>query len=90
MRHMNYTYQKTEGGIADALSLAQHFVGDDKVVVILGDNFVEGSIKKAVDETVLGRVADPRDVARVVAFLASEPARHVTGEVIKVDGGQYI
>ncbi len=47
-------------------------------------------IKKAVDETVLGRVADPRDVARVVAFLASEPARHVTGEVIKVDGGQYI
>ncbi len=50
LRHMNYTYQKTEGGIADALSLAQHFVGDDKVVVILGDNFVEGSIKKAVDD----------------------------------------
>lgn len=50
LRHMNYTYQKTEGGIADALALTRHFVGDDKVVVILGDNFVQGSIKKAVED----------------------------------------
>lgn len=50
LRHMNYTYQKTEGGIADALSLCKHFVGDDKVVVILGDNFVQGSIRKAAQE----------------------------------------
>jgi glucose-1-phosphate thymidylyltransferase len=47
---MNYTYQKTEGGIADALSLCKHFVGDDKVVVILGDNFVQGSIRKAAED----------------------------------------
>jgi glucose-1-phosphate thymidylyltransferase len=50
LRHMNYTYQKTEGGIADALSLCRHFVGDDKVVVILGDNFVQGSIRKAAED----------------------------------------
>lgn len=50
LRHMNYTYQKTEGGIADALSLCKHFVGDDKVVVILGDNFVQGSIRKAAED----------------------------------------
>jgi glucose-1-phosphate thymidylyltransferase len=49
LRHMNYTYQKTEGGIADALSLCRHFVGDDKVVVILGDNFVQGSIRHAAE-----------------------------------------
>jgi glucose-1-phosphate thymidylyltransferase len=48
LKHMNYTYQKTEGGIADALNLARHFVGDDKVAVILGDNFVQGSIRTAV------------------------------------------
>lgn len=47
LRQMHYTYQKTEGGIADALALARHFVGDDKVVVVLGDNFVQGSIRKA-------------------------------------------
>jgi glucose-1-phosphate thymidylyltransferase len=48
LNQMNYTYQKSEGGIADALSLAKHFVGDDKVLVILGDNFTQGSIGSAV------------------------------------------
>jgi 3-oxoacyl-[acyl-carrier protein] reductase len=46
--------------------------------------------QKAVDETVLGRIATTEDVANVVVFLCSEKARHITGEVIKVDGGQYI
>ena len=46
--HLNYTYQEGEGGIADALSLAEHFVAADKVVVFLGDNFVEESLAGAV------------------------------------------
>jgi len=45
---------------------------------------------RAVEESVLGRIADPEDCADVAAFLCSDRARHVTGEVIKVDGGQYI
>jgi 3-oxoacyl-[acyl-carrier protein] reductase len=44
----------------------------------------------AMAEIVLKRVGQPEDLAHVVAFLASDKARHVTGEVIKVDGGQYI
>lgn len=48
LRHLNYTYQPGEGGIAQALSLAEHFVGEDKVVVILGDNIVEKSIASYV------------------------------------------
>jgi 3-oxoacyl-[acyl-carrier protein] reductase len=47
-------------------------------------------IKKAVDETVLGRLATPEDIANVVSFLCSDKSRHITGEVIQVDGGQYI
>ncbi len=47
-------------------------------------------LKAAIDESVLGRIATPEEVAHVVAFLCSDYARHVTGEVIKVDGGQYI
>ncbi len=44
-----YAYQERPGGIAEALGLAQRFVGDDQMVVILGDNIVEHSIKDAVD-----------------------------------------
>jgi 3-oxoacyl-[acyl-carrier protein] reductase len=47
-------------------------------------------LNKAVDETVLGRIATPRECADVVAFFCSDCSRHITGEVIKVDGGQYI
>lgn len=47
-------------------------------------------VDMAMGEIVLKRVGTPEDVANVVAFLASDLSRHVTGEVIKVDGGQYI
>jgi 3-oxoacyl-[acyl-carrier protein] reductase len=53
-------------------------------------NLPEKWKQKAVDETVLGRIGTPEDVANVVVFLCSERGRHITGEVIKVDGGQYI
>ena len=46
--------------------------------------------QKAIAEIVLGRIGMPEEVATVVTFLCTEKARHVTGEVIKVDGGQYI
>jgi 3-oxoacyl-[acyl-carrier protein] reductase len=44
----------------------------------------------ALEDIVLKRIGQPEDVANLVAFLCSDLARHVTGEVIKVDGGQYI
>jgi 3-oxoacyl-[acyl-carrier protein] reductase len=44
-------------------------------------------IDRARSSTVLGRLAEPDDVARVVSFLCSEGARHITGQVILVDGG---
>ncbi len=44
LKHLNYTYQEGHGGIAEALGLAEHFVGGDSCVVILGDNILERSI----------------------------------------------
>jgi 3-oxoacyl-[acyl-carrier protein] reductase len=44
----------------------------------------------ALAEIVLGRLGLPEEVAYVVTFLCSEKARHITGQVIQVDGGQYI
>ncbi|MCZ6820775.1 MAG: sugar phosphate nucleotidyltransferase [Calditrichaeota bacterium] len=69
LRHLNYTYQEGEGGIAEALSLAEYFVDGEPMVVILGDNIVEKSIKSAVDnfreqgsgaKILLKRVEDPQ------------------------------
>ncbi len=46
LKHISYTYQEGEGGIADALSLAAEFADGDKIVVILGDNIIENNIVK--------------------------------------------
>jgi glucose-1-phosphate thymidylyltransferase len=50
LKHIGYTYQEGEGGIADALALAEHFSDGDKTCVILGDNIIQGSIREAVDQ----------------------------------------
>lgn len=50
LKHLNYTYQEGEGGIAEALALAEHFADGDKLCVILGDNLIEGSIRQAVQD----------------------------------------
>jgi glucose-1-phosphate thymidylyltransferase len=50
LNRLNYAYQQGEGGIADALKLAQHFAEGDSICVVLGDNIIEGNIKKAVDD----------------------------------------
>lgn len=69
LKHINYTYQRGEGGIAEALGLAEHFAQGEKIVVILGDNLVGKSIKKYVEEFIrqpcgakilLKKVRDPQ------------------------------
>lgn len=50
LKHINYTYQEGEGGIADALSLCEYYVAGDPVCVVLGDNIIERNIKGAVDK----------------------------------------
>ena len=50
LKHLNYTYQEGEGGIADALSLVEHFADDQPVCVVLGDNIIEKNIRSAADE----------------------------------------
>src|SRR5829696_485167 len=49
LKHLNYTYQEGEGGIADALSLVEHFADDEPICVVLGDNIIEGNIRSATD-----------------------------------------
>jgi glucose-1-phosphate thymidylyltransferase len=49
LSHIDYTYQEGEGGIAEALGLAEHFADGQKICVILGDNIIQGSIREAVE-----------------------------------------
>ena len=48
LKHINYTYQEGEGGIAEALSLAEHFADGEQVCVVLGDNIIETNVQQAV------------------------------------------
>jgi glucose-1-phosphate thymidylyltransferase len=49
LKHLNYTYQDGNGGIAEALGLAEYFAAGQKICVILGDNIIENNICHAVD-----------------------------------------
>ena len=60
------------------------------ILTAMMDAMPEEAKQVSLSETVLGRLGEPDDVAQLVTFLCSDHARHITGEVIKVDGGQYI
>ncbi|HEX5874019.1 MAG TPA: sugar phosphate nucleotidyltransferase [Pyrinomonadaceae bacterium] len=90
LKHLNYTYQEGEGGIAEALSLVEHFAADDPVCVVLGDNIIQGNIRAAVDayrtqgsgaKIILKKVPDPQrfgvprlDGSRVIS-IDEKPAK---------------
>jgi len=56
IRHLEYTYQENEGGISDAIALAEEFAGDGPVTVVLGDNTTDADIKPAVSRFKTGSV----------------------------------
>jgi len=70
LKHLNYTYQEGEGGIAAALSLAEHFADNGKIVVVLGDNIIEKNIRKAVDT-----FRKQKDGARIMLKEMPDPQR---------------
>jgi glucose-1-phosphate thymidylyltransferase len=70
LRHLNYTYQEKEGGIAEAVGLAEEFAEGEGVIIILGDNIIGQSIRPAVEDfkkqklggkIFLKRVKNPRE-----------------------------
>jgi 3-oxoacyl-[acyl-carrier protein] reductase len=94
----NYSASKA-GNIALTKALARELgkfgvnvncVAPGMVLTEMAKKIPPAFLDAAVKETVLGRIARPEEVAHVVAFLCSDYSRHITGEVIKVDGGQYI
>jgi glucose-1-phosphate thymidylyltransferase len=70
LKHIEYAYQKGQGGIADALKLAEDFADNAKIVVVLGDNIIEKSIKTSV-----GKFKAQEKGARILIKEVPDPQR---------------
>jgi glucose-1-phosphate thymidylyltransferase len=82
LSRIEYAYQEGHGGIADALRLARDFVGDDKLVAMLGDNLIQGNIIKAA------RAFDEQpDGARIMLKQVADPAEFGVAEL---DGDRIV
>lgn len=93
-------YAAAKAGIIGLTKTVAKELGKYNVNVnAVAPGLIETEMMKAADESVrtqamediiLNRIGQPEDIANLVAFLSSNLAKHITGEVIKVDGGQYI
>jgi glucose-1-phosphate thymidylyltransferase len=82
IRHLEYAYQEGEGGIADALKLAEDFADRDKICVILGDNIIEGNIRKAA-----GDFFTQRSGAKILLKQVPDPQRF---GVVRFEGDKVV
>jgi glucose-1-phosphate thymidylyltransferase len=76
LKHINYTYQEGEGGIAEALRLAEFFASGDKICVVLGDNVIERNIRKAVEN-----FRKQKDGAKILLKEVPDPQRFGVAEL---------
>jgi glucose-1-phosphate thymidylyltransferase len=77
LKHLNYTYQEGEGGIADALSLAEYFADGEPVCVVLGDNIIERNIIKAVQD-----FKEQKKGAKIMLKEVPDPERFGVAEIM--------
>jgi glucose-1-phosphate thymidylyltransferase len=82
LKHIQYTYQEGEGGIAQALSLAEYFAGGEPICVVLGDNIIENNICQAVEN-----FKKQREGAKILLKEVSDAPRFGVPEI---RGGQVI
>ena len=76
LKHLHYTYQEGEGGIAAALDLARHFADDEQIIVILGDNIIEDNISGSVL-----RFRDQDSGAKIMLKEVDDPERFGVAEM---------
>ncbi len=82
LEHVSFAYQEGEGGIADALRLAQHFANGQKMVVMLGDNIIGSSIRGSVNKFI-----NQKSGARVILKKVNDPERFGVAEL---NGNQVV
>jgi glucose-1-phosphate thymidylyltransferase len=85
LKHLNYTYQEGEGGIADALKLCEHFADGDRICVVLGDNIIQDDISEFA-----ARFRKQNTGARVLLKEVPDPERFgvpeiVNGKIVRIE-----
>jgi len=85
MKHLHYAYQEGEGGIAAALSLAEHFAEHRSICVVLGDNIIEGNVCAAAEQ-----FRRQREGAHVILKEVHDPERFgcpeiANGRILKIE-----
>src|ERR1700722_15995368 len=76
LKHMNYTYQEGEGGIAEALGLAEFFAAGESICVILGDNIIENNVRHAVEQ-----FKNQKEGAKILLKKVSDAQRFGVAEI---------
>ena len=77
LKHINYTYQEGEGGIAAALDLAEYFADGKKICVVLGDNLIENNIARAVRS-----FEEQKEGAKILLKEVPDPHRFGVPEIV--------
>jgi glucose-1-phosphate thymidylyltransferase len=77
LKHINYTYQEGEGGIAAALDLAEYFADGEKICVVLGDNLIENNIARAVYS-----FQEQKEGAKILLKEVPDPHRFGVPEIV--------
>ncbi len=81
LRRISYAYQQGEGGIADALKLAEDFADGEAICVVLGDNIIEGNIKKAADDF-RAQIQEQGGGAKIMLKEVHDPERFGVASVV--------
>ncbi len=81
---------KTAARELGAFGVRVNAVAPGMVRTAMTDTLPEAVVQGALDESVIKRLSEPKDVAAAVLFLLSDMARQITGETLRVDAGQYI
>lgn len=76
LKHLNYTYQEGEGGIAEALGLAEHFADGEPICVVLGDNIIESNVRRAIEN-----FKEQREGARIILKEVEDADRFGVAEI---------
>ncbi len=77
LKHLNYTYQEGEGGIAEALGLAEYFAAGESICVILGDNIIENNVCQSVE-----KFKTQKDGAKIILKEVTEAERFGVAEIL--------